>query len=185
MKLYGSLTSPYVRHCRIALLQNNMDFEFVPVDFVQSAEQSPTSKVPFMEDGDVSLTDSSSIIKYIREKAGQTFLSDVQDYETFAMGNTLLDTGINVFIISMEDFGPDQIKYLGRQNARIASGLKALNDRIDPAAGISTDGALRCACFIAWGLFRNRFTLDGLDNLQALMDAANADEHFVATHPPQ
>ncbi len=185
MKLYGSLTSPFVRHCRIALLQNKLDFEFVQVDFAQSADQSPTSKVPFMQDGDVTLTDSSSILKYIREKAGQTFLSDVQDYETFAMSNTLLDAGINVFLLGMENFGPDQINYIARHNARIDSGLSTLNERIDPSAGISTDGALRCACFVAWGLFRDRFSIDGLDNLQALMDAANADKHFIETHPPQ
>ncbi|MFT5260421.1 MAG: glutathione S-transferase [Saprospiraceae bacterium] len=184
MKLFGSSTSPFVRHCRIALLQTNLPFEMVETGFPESAEQSPMKKVPFMQDGDVSLTDSSSILKYIREKAGQDFLSDVQDYETFAMSNTLQDTSINLFIISMEGFGPDQIKYLGRQQGRVQSGLAALNDRIDPAQGLSTDGAIRAACFLAWGAYRNRFTLDGLDNLSGLMRVANADAHFIATAPP-
>lgn len=184
MKLFGSYTSPFVRHCRIALLQNAAPFEFVETGFSESAAQSPMKRVPFMRDGSVSLSDSSSILKYIREQAGQTFLSEVQDYETFAMSNTLLDAAINLFIIGTEGFGPEQINYLKRQQNRVDSGLIALNEIIDPAQGIATDGALRAACFLAWGIYRNRFSLDGLDNLSGLLAAANADAHFIASAPP-
>ena len=33
MKLFGSYTSPYVRHCRIVLAQNGQDCEFVETDY--------------------------------------------------------------------------------------------------------------------------------------------------------
>ncbi len=183
MKLYGSTTSPYVRHCRVALMQNDMDFELIETDFEQSAKQSPTSKVPFMVDGDLTLTDSASILKYVREKSGQPFMADVRDYDLFTLASTLQDTAINVFIIGNAGFGADEIPYLGRQQGRIDSGLQAMNERIDPTEGISTDGALRSACFIGWGLFRERFEITGLDNLQGLMEAANADSTFAATAP--
>ena len=185
MKLYGSYTSPFVRHCRVALAQAGFDFEFIEADNAMSAEKSPTGKVPFFADGDLILTDSSSILKYIREKAGGSFLADIEDYENFALTNTVLDSSINLFLLEKEGFGPDQIKYLGRQNNRVQNGLKELNRRIVPNQGITRDSALRCACYVDWALFRNRISIDGLDNLQGLLDVANDVEEFAATAPPR
>ena len=123
MKLYGSYTSPYTRHCRVALAQSEFDFEFLEADYAMSAERSPTAKVPFLIDGDLMLTDSSSILKYIREKSGKAFLANLEDYDNFAMANTLLDSAINLFLIGNDGYGPDQINYLERQKNRIESGL--------------------------------------------------------------
>lgn len=185
MKLFGSYTSPFVRHCRVALAQSGFDFEFVEVDYDTSEAESPTSKVPYFSDGGVVLTDSSSIIKYVREKAGQSFLAEQQDYELFAISSTLLDASINVFLLHNDGFSEQQIPYVGRQKRRIESGLKEINSRFDPAAGISNDSSLRCVCFLDWALFRERFTLDGLDNLQALLASANEHDVFSSTAPPR
>lgn len=188
MKLYGSYTSPFVRHCRVALAQAGLAFDFVEADYGMSAEKSPTAKVPFFTDGDLVLTDSSSILKYIREKSGGRFLADLDDCENFAMTNTLLDSTINVFMLENEGFGPEQIKYLGRQKKRIESGLAALDKRFSPNRGktpdLTRDGDLRCACFLGWALFRKRITLDGLDHLRDLLAAADRVETFAATAPP-
>ena len=185
MKLFGSYTSPFVRHCRVALAQSGMDFEFVEVDYQTSAENSPTSKVPYFIDGDVTLTDSTSITKYIREKSGQGYLVDIQDHETFAMASTLLDTSINLFLLENNGVDASQVAYLKRHQDRVESGLDELNARIQPENGISTDGALRVACYIDWALFRKRINIDGRDNLQKLIEAANQVEAFAETAPPQ
>ena len=187
MKLYGSYTSPFVRHCRVALAQEEMAFDFVEADYTMSAEKSPTAKVPFLEDDGLVLTDSTSILKHVREKSGKRFLADLDDYENFAMTNTLQDSAINMFLLENEGFGPEQIKYIGRQKARIQTGLSALNERFGPKRGapdITRDGDLRCACFLAWSLFRKRARLDGLENLKALLAAANQTTEFAATAPP-
>jgi len=42
LELYGSYTSPFVRHCRIALLESGLAFTFVETDQVSSAKLSPT-----------------------------------------------------------------------------------------------------------------------------------------------
>ena len=188
MKLYGNYTSPFVRHCRVALLQQKLDCDFVEIDYAISAKSSPTAKMPFLTDGDLTLTDSSSILKYIREKSGGTFLADIEDYENFAMASTMLDSAINIFLFENEGFGPDQVKYLGRQKNRIESGLKELNKRFNPKQtehDLTQDGTLRCACFIDWGLFRNRINIDQLDNLKTLLATANQVEAFTATSPPR
>jgi glutathione S-transferase len=75
MKLYGSYTSPFVRHCRIALIETGLAFDFIETDQTGSAAKSPTKRVPFLEDGNIFLTDSSSILKHIREKTGHTFFA--------------------------------------------------------------------------------------------------------------
>ena len=183
MKLFGSYTSPYVRHCRVALAQSNLDFEFIEADYAKSAQDSATAKVPYLIDGDLMLTDSSSILKYIREKSGMAFLADLEDYDTFAMANTILDAIINLFLIENNGFGPDKIPYLARQKNRIESGLKELNQRIDPSNGIASDSALRSACLIDWALFRKRIDISELDNLQALLKAANQVKGFSSTAP--
>ena len=62
MKLYGSYTSPYVRHCRIVIEQLGLACDFVEADYTLSAKKSPSMKVPFLQDGDLQLTDSTSIL---------------------------------------------------------------------------------------------------------------------------
>lgn len=183
MKLYGSLTSPYVRHARIAIAQSGFQCEFVEADYAMSALRSPTARVPFLEDGDRFLTDSSSILKYVREKAGSGFLIDIDDFELFTMTNTLLDTALNVFQLEKEGVTPDNTPYMARQNGRINSGLRELDRRFDPAEGIARDSALRCACFLGWALFRHRLTLDGLEGLQGLMARAAENDLFNETAP--
>lgn len=185
MKLHGSYTSPFVRHCRVALKQEGIAFDFVEVDHAASAEQSPVAKMPYLTgvDGGM-LTDSSSILKYIREQGGGKFLAALADFETFALANTVVDSMINVFLLETEGFGADKIRYIGRQQKRIGGGLDALDRRIG-TAGIAQDGALRCACMLDWALFRGR--LDGLDdyaNLKRLLADANATPAFADTAPP-
>ncbi len=185
MKLYGSYTSPFVRHCRIALAQGGHDFEFVETDYDMSAAMSPTSKVPFFCAGDTSLTDSSSIVKYSREKSGESFLGSLEEFELFAMTNTILDATINLFLLENNGFGPDKIPYLQRQADRIESGVAELNQRIDVSRGFSDDSNLRCACYVGWAVFRNRVDFSSHANLLNLLDAANQQSVFSDTAPPQ
>ena len=183
MKLYGSVTSPFVRHVRVALAQSGFDYTYVETDYAMSAERSPTAKVPFFEDGALTLTDSTSILKHVREKSGAGFLVDLEDCELYFMADTLIDSGINQLMLEREGATEDRFPYLARQRARTATGLRELDRRIDPGDGIVRDSSLRCACLIGWGLFRHRFSLDGLDNLRGLMEVADRDPGFAATAP--
>jgi len=184
MKLFGSYTSPFVRHCRIALAQSGHDFEFVDTDYAGSAAQSPMAKVPFFEDGELKLTDSSSILKFAREKAGLPFLGDIEDFELFTMVNTLLDSAINLFLLENSGIDAEQVPYLGRQQQRVQTGLAELDRRIDPSATTTSDSGLRCACFVDWGLFRQRISIEGFENLGRALEVARTDNLFQETAPP-
>lgn len=188
IKLYGSYTSPFVRHCRVALAQTGLKHEFVEADQETIGAHSPTNKVPFLEDGKLRLTDSCAILKYIREQAGQKFFADIQAYENFTLVNTTLDSAINLFLLEKEGLSPEQVGYLNKQKNRVASGLKEINQRVDAsqvAGSIERDDLLRCACFVDWGLFRNRFSVDEYSNLRQLLENANQVAEFAATAPPR
>ena len=185
MKLFGSFTSPYVRHCRIALMQSPLDWEMVELDIHTSEEPgTPTLRVPFLEDGALKLTDSTSIVRYVREKSGEVFIPDVKDLDRYCLANTLLDTAINVFLLERSGVAIDDSVYTRRQQQRIERILKELNGAPLPLPGELGDADYRVAAGVAWGLFRNRFSIEAHPNLQRLLDIAGEDEIFIETAPP-
>ena len=185
MKIYGSYTSPFVRHCRIALLETAIPCEFIETDAVQSAQICPTKKVPMLIDGDITLTDSSSILRYLRIKSGSGFMEDILDFELFNMTNTVMDACVNIFFLEKFDEITEQNStYIGRQNARVLSGLEALNQAELAAQLPLTDGLMRLACFLDWGVYRERIDLKKYTNLTRLLDVARTDTNFIKTSPP-
>lgn len=185
MKLFGSYTSPFVRHCRIALIEASMAYEFIDTDLAASAAGSPTQRVPFFEDGEVRLTDSSSILKYLREKSGKAFLPDISDFELYCMTNTLQDTAVNLFMLERHGMDISGNDYLKRQSSRVETGLAELDSRVSAETAPSSDGKLRLACFLDWGLYRERIALEAYPNLRAFLDRANEYSVFVDTAPPR
>ena len=136
MKLYGVRTSPYVRHARVALTQSNLEWELEQVT-LDTISRSPTLRVPFLIDGDLTLSDSSVIVRYVREQSGQAFLATVADHELFALATSVLDTAVNVYLMNIGDsadlaevpagasvIGFDPKTYFERQQERIAVACK-------------------------------------------------------------
>ena len=185
MKIYGSYTSPFVRHCRIVLLQTKLECEFIETNFAESAKLSPIKKVPMLVDGDLTLTDSSSIINYLRQKAGGNFFQDIKDFDLFCCADTLLDASVNIFLLRITDnIQIADSKYLQRQSERVLSGLEALN-KLDLTAELPlTDGLLRLACFLDWGVYRELIDISKLPNLTKFLALAKTDSDFVSTAPP-
>lgn len=186
MKLHGSYTSPYVRHCRIALMHSGLTWEFVETDYYASAEGSPTKRVPFLADNGSIFTDSTSILSYIAEKSGGRFLHDSNDVELYCMANTVLDAARDLFLLEREDITPSGSEYLTRQSDRIQTGLDELGELISSSQSSEmTGGRLRLACFLDWALFRNRITLDSSSALKAFLDESQSYPHFKETAPAE
>lgn len=184
MKLYGSYTSPFVRHCRIVLLETGIACDFIETDQASSAVQSPTKRVPFLEDGDIFLTDSIAISKYLREKAGQPYLTSTNELNQFCMVNTALDTTANLFFLQRDGVDLQAYEYTRRQAARIESSLAELNQLSLPTHPPYNDVHLRLACYLAWALFRKRINIDAHENLQKLLAGINQYKPFVDTAIP-
>jgi glutathione S-transferase len=185
MKLYGSYTSPFVRHVRIVLLETAQPFEFIETDQAGSSTKSPTQRVPFLEDGNIFLTDSISITKYLREKAGQDYCKSAKELDDLCLVNTVMDTTVNLFFIKRDGVDVTSIPYLQRQAARIQSALAELNQPALPSAAPYNDAQLRLACFIGWAKLRNQVDFSAYENLENFYAGALNYPHFVATQPPQ
>ena len=184
MELFGSYTSPYVRHIRIVLVQTGLDHEFIETDYQQSAEQSPACRVPFMRDGDLMLTDSLSILRHLREKAGQTFFPDLLEFDRFLLANTAMDSTINLFLLERDAVQPEQAPYLQRQQRRIRQCLQALDEVVNTQPPkLGGDFGIRLGCYLSWGLFRKRIELDGYNALATFQQRFEADPDIAATHP--
>ncbi|WP_041523917.1 glutathione S-transferase family protein [Gilvimarinus agarilyticus] len=184
MKLYGSYTSPFVRHCRIALAEAGFEYQLVETDASASAQQSPTKKVPFLQDGDVGLTDSTAIVKYVREKSGQSYFADIAEYDAFCLVNTSLDACVNLFFLERDGVYPEQSDYLQRQSARVSSTLAELDQMPLPSHAPYGDMALRLGCYLAWGEYRDRISLDAYPNLAKFLQALHHYQPFSSTAPP-
>jgi glutathione S-transferase len=183
MELFGSYTSPYVRHCRVVLMQLGQAFTLVPTDNDASAKGSPTQRVPYLKDGLRTLRDSVTIVQYARSKAGQPFLADIDDAERFHFANTALEATVNIFQLEKDAISVAQSPYLQRQAARVKSILATLNaDKLD-IDGNGTDSVLRLACFFGWALFRKRIDLAPYPNLVSFFDRAEKIPHFAETAP--
>ncbi|CAM2009714.1 glutathione S-transferase family protein [Acanthopleuribacter pedis] len=182
--LYGSYTSPFVRHCRIVLLETGRPFEFEETNYDQSYANSPTKRVPFLRDGDLHYYDSSAILHHLRDKAGQKFLPTPADTELYALANTVLDTAVNIFLLERDGISEYQSDYIQRQKDRVQSGLKALDGTDLSFDGTPGDPILRIACLLAWAEYRKRFTFSQFGNLAVMMDEVGALDAFQQTAPP-
>lgn len=185
MKLYGSFTSPFVRHVRIVLLETGLPCEFIETDQAGSAAKSPTKRVPFLEDGELFLTDSSSIIKYLREKSAQDFCKTAQELDEFCLVNTAMDATVNLFFIRRDGVDIQNIPYLQRQAARIESTIAELNQLSLPSVAPYTDAQLRLACYIGWCKLRKQVDFSTYGNLERFYTSILDYPHFGATQPPQ
>ena len=183
MKLHGSYTSPFVRHCRIAMAEESINFEFVPTDFIQSAQQSPTKRVPFLADGDLFLSDSSAILTHVRGKAGKTFLADAREAERYFMATTALDTGINLFLLEKD--GLTASPYINRQKERMQTTFQALENGMDAWNGNLDEGFIRLACLLTWVAFRSRFDFSTFGKLTAFDTEVSQRPLLQQTLPPQ
>jgi len=185
MKLYGSYTSPFVRHVRIVLLETAHACEFIETDQAGSTAKSPTQRVPFLEDGEVFLTDSASINKYLREKAGQDYCKSAKELDDLCLVSTVMDANVNLFFIKRDGVDIESVPYLQRQAARMRSTLAELNHLTLPAAAPYNDAQLRLACYIGWAKFRNQIDFSVFENLEKFYTGALIYPHFLATRPPQ
>ncbi len=195
IKLYGVRTSPYVRHARVALADSGLSWQFEHVT-PDTITLSPTLRVPFLVDGDLTLTDSAVIVRYAREQSGQTFLPSVGDHELFALATSVLDTAVNLYLLNIGDsaalaevatgtsaIGFNPRTYYERQQERIVTGMKGLDQFELNASEPFSDGHIRLACLLDWAGYRETIDLSGLSNLSALLTRIREWPTFAETAP--
>lgn len=133
MKLYGSLTSPYVRKLRILLREKGAACEFVQADAWAADSPvprlNPLGKVPVLERDDGSaLYDSPVILEYIDSLKSPALLAPAGE-ERWAMlriqalADGLLDAAVTRLLESRRPSPQQSPENIKRQEEKIARGL--------------------------------------------------------------
>ena len=188
ISLFGSYTSPFVRHCRIALDQAQLDWQFVETDYARSGKESPTKRVPYLQDGDVQLTDSMSILQHIAQQSSEPLYQNVNELEQLALINTALDASINIFLLERDKITPENSPYMARQAARVDTIMTLLNSNsgLLTVCGESLSlSQTRLACFLDWAQYRQRIDIAKYPNLAAFLGTSNSFDWFRKTAPDQ
>ena len=111
-------------------------------------------------------------------------MENVTEMEQYQLANTTLDSAINLFLLEKEGQTPDNNGYLERQSNRVTTSLAALNSMKFAMGQPFNTPTIRVACLLDWGLYRQRFSLDGLDNLQFILQQLRDWQIFADTAPP-
>lgn len=136
MKILGSVTSPYVRKCRVVALEKKLDCAFEAVDVWsasgEAATQNPLAKVPVLLLDDGSIYDSRVIVEYLDGRApthrlipdGNRERAEVRCLEALADG--VSDAAIAAML--EKKFHPDapSAVVIQRQMRKVEQGLAAL-----------------------------------------------------------
>ncbi len=201
MKLIGSLTSPFVRKVRVALLEKNIPHELV-IDMpwnpdTRVPDYNPLGKVPALigDDGSVWF-DSSLLLEYIELNYPATkklfpidpmSVLSVRQLTTLADG--IGDAGVAIFLERKRNADMQDAKWIARQRDKITRGLASLEKKIHNKkwfyGGDFTAADIATGCMLLWLDFR----LPDIDwraqypLLQALTERLMARESFAQTVP--
>lgn len=133
MKLYGSLTSPYVRKVRVFLMEKGIAYEFVvegPGDAAGNvARLNPLGKVPTLvrDDGEV-LFDSFMIVEYLDSLLGTPLIPPPgearwQAQRWHALGQGLADATVTRLMETRRAPERQELAVIHKQEGKIAAAL--------------------------------------------------------------
>ena len=137
MKLIGSLTSPYVRKVRIALIEKNLSCEFVN-DSPWAAESgvpyfNPLGKVPaLVTDDGATLYDSNLLIDHLELVAPEPALlarephAALRQRQSIVLADGIMEAGIAILLEGRRPPEKQHAEWVARQRGKIERGLAAL-----------------------------------------------------------
>lgn len=200
MKLYGSITSPFVR--RVRFLCHELGLPFEMIDTAADAGQAemrtknPIWKVPCVEVDGMILWDSHTIIDYLSEKhsGNAKLLRQPHGAEKWREKNLItaadacVESAINVFYLRKDGVEIDKVAYLVKQRARVGSILVWLKTQLqdnyftaEKKIGLSE---LTLYCILDWIRFREMYPVAEDAELRAYLQFHGEHPGFVATKLP-
>jgi glutathione S-transferase len=198
MKLYGSLTSPYVRKVRIVLLEKGVPCEFIvegPSDPAGNvARLNPLGKVPVLlrPNGEV-LFDSPVICEYLDELQGAPLIPEGETrwlaQRWHALGQGMMDAVVARLMETRRPIEQQDPAVIQRQQAKVAAALHFADENyggdeylVDRRFGIAD-----IALGVALAYIDLRYPHDWLHRYPRLanwLEGINARPSFARTAPP-
>lgn len=150
MKLYGSLTSPYVRKARVLLREKNLPCEFVVADAWAADSPipplNPLGKVPVLalDNGEV-LFDSPVIVEYLDSLKAPALLPAAgearwQALRWEALADGILDAVVARFLETRRPAPQQSAENIQRQEGKIARALEYAERHLGKGPWLLSDG---------------------------------------------
>jgi glutathione S-transferase len=197
MKLYGSLTSPFVRRVRIVATELGVAFE--RVDTVSDEGQktlralNPIWKAPVAEiDGEV-VFDSHIIIEHLLRRHGYGPLRTaggaawLREQNLVSAIDGALDSAVNLFQLGREGVDLDSAAFLVKQRERVDSILTWVEGKLrgiwltdEPRLGVAEIALITS---LQWMIFRKRYPVEEHAALQKFVDG-HADRASIRDTAP-
>jgi len=190
MQLIGSVPSPYVRRIRIWALQNNCNIELISLDIFSAqdrpkmANKNPARKIPILIDGDLTLSDSNSIIRYLLEKTGKSKLNWPQEHLLTTI-NACNDSLVEMLLCERSglDTQSDAL-FFNLQNERVAQTLHYLNDHLCDDEFKSCECLnISLYCLLDWICFRELTDFSAQPQLVKFYEAFSQRQAAKNTNP--
>ncbi|HEY0136236.1 MAG TPA: glutathione S-transferase family protein [Nannocystis sp.] len=199
MRLYGTLTSPFVRRVRVVALELHVELEFVdtttPEGQAGLATLSPLRKVPVLEVDGAGVLDSRTISALLLERHGPGDLRSprastrwIEDSLIHAVDGAL-ESAIRLFYFIKRD-GVDvaPIPYMRTERERVDRTLAWLEGQIHGPWCTAAEGfglaELALVTTLEWMHFRGMAELATYPNLQAFAAHHAGRPSLVRTRPP-
>ena len=191
IRLFGTVTSPFVRRVRVVAAELGLPIEMV--DTATDAGQaelrarSPIWKVPVAEIDGRLVLDSHAITELLLATHGPGPLRaldprDVDARNAIAIVDGALESLINVMYLGRDGVPPERSAYLAKQRERAAAAfawLEARTWRVDPP-GLAE---IALATTIGWVRFRQTYPIEQHPGLVRCFEELEARPSFAATRP--
>lgn len=200
MKLFGSITSPYVRKVRVCLLEKGIEFEWVSESLVGTPplieQYNPLGKVPvLMLDDGFCLMDSRVITEFVDTFAPHPRLlpealrarMEVRRWEALTDG--LVDAGAAVVLELRRPENERSPAWIDRQRAKMERTLAYLADALGDRTWCTGEqmnlSDMATAASLLWVEFRfpDLPWRQRYPNLSRLVSALEQRPSFLATPP--
>lgn len=191
MKIYGSLTSPYVRRLRILLASTPYDFENINIFGSERGKLksvNPTLKIPMFEDtnnnGLPLLLDSNLAFEYVQEVLNLAPLS-WQGKNDLALINSCNDSLVNMMILkrSSVDTSEDKL-YFNIQRERSETTFSYFDKKL--GEGALTDWnyvTISLLVLIEWAGFRDLYDFSKQKNILDFIERNQSQLGVAETSP--
>ena len=196
IRLYGSITSPYVRRVRVVADELRLPFELI--DSVPDSGQAelrarnPIWKVPAAEIDGQLVFDSHVITELLLERYGRGKLAplpvdDIEARNAISVIDGALDALINAFYLGKEGVTPEQAPYLKKQRDRASNALSWLEANVyEPFVTSRRQLGLpeiALGSALGWMRFRNTYDIETHQRLMRCFETLEKRASFVHSQP--
>lgn len=195
MRLYGTLTSPFVRRVRVAALELGVRTELIDASTSEGQALlravSPIGKVPVVEfDGEL-IFDSREIIAALQANRGSGPLRPLggASERNFVVAlDEALTAAIRLFYLRREGVPVDPIPYMVKERERVRTIMTWLDGQVH-AGGVTSAASfgvaeLALVTAVDWMRYRDAYAVDAHPRLLAVHAAHAGRDSLRATTPP-